>query len=388
MMSVKGDSAYELSIYKELHRYPEIGFSLDSTLKLVRRELDSLGVPYVEEYGRSSIVATLNPDCDSYTVAIRADMDALPITEATGLDYSSECEGVMHACGHDAHTAMALGALRKLARMDKSLIPRVKFIFQAAEEYPPSGAMLMAEDGVMDGVDEVLALHVSNYYPVGEIAVCPGYINANSDGFTLDFYGENAHVAAQQFGKDAISMAVRAYTAIEFMIAKEISPREPIVFNAGRIEGGTANNVIADRCSMYCTLRTHDESTEKRVLDKIKAICSSIAELDGGRFEFAMKKHYPAVYNDPEVTERLTRVGEKLLGSGCVRGLRRALGGEDFSYFLKSTPGCMFKLGTGNKDKGIDAELHTASFRIDTGALTVGRDVFVAYVLDCMDRVG
>ena len=377
---------YLTKIRRELHEYPEIGFDLTKTLALIRRELEAHGIEYTEKYGKSSIVATVNPECKGKTVGIRADIDALPVTEESDPPYKSKIDGAMHACGHDAHTAIALGAAIRLAEMKDSLTCRVKVIFQAAEEYPPSGAMLMVRDGVMEDIDEIISLHTDNDIPVGKIGIMPGDMNAISDGFVLTFHGKNAHAANQHKGIDAISMAVRAYSALEFMIAKEIDPREPIIFNVGTINGGKANNIIASECSMYCTLRTFENATADRVINKIKAICGSIAEIDGGSFEYEQKKHYPKVYNDLELTARVAAVAEKIVGKDNVVGKARGMGGEDFAYFANEKPGSMFRLGTRNESRGITYGAHTSRFDIDESALGIGVRMFVQYVLDNMNK--
>ena len=376
---------YLTKIRRELHEYPEIGFDLTKTLAIIRRELEAHGIEYTEKYGKSSIVATVNPECKGKTVGIRADIDALPITEDNDIPYKSKIDGAMHACGHDAHTAIALGAAIKLASMKESLGCRVKVLFQAAEEYPPSGAMLMTRDGVMEDIDEIISLHTDNDIPVGRIGIMPGDMNAISDGFVLTFRGKSAHAANQHKGIDAISMAVRAYSALEFMIAKEIDPREPVIFNVGTINGGSANNIIAPECSMYCTLRTFKNETAERVINKIKAICTSIAEIDGGSFEYQTKKHYPKVYNDLELTARVAAVAEKIVGKDNVVGKARGMGGEDFAYFANEKPGSMFRLGTRNESRGIIYGAHTARFDIDESALGIGLDIFVQFVLDATE---
>ena len=376
---------YAQKIRRELHRHPEIGFDLPKTLATLRRELDGMGVEYTEKYGKSGIVATINPEKSHYTIAIRADMDALPITEMNDVPYKSEHEGKMHACGHDAHTAIALATLKELNAMRDSIGCRVKFIFQPAEEYAPSGAKLMAEDGVMDDIDVIVALHVEPTLNSGTVGYISGPRNATSDGFTLTFRGKSAHVAEQQYGRDAIMMAVRAYTDIEFVIAKEVSAREPIIFNVGSIHGGVANNVICDECTMFCTLRTHTDETAEYVLNKIRAICASVAETAGGSFEYEQKKHYPMVKNDPEVTELLRRAAVAVVGEENVLTSRRGMGGEDFSYFANIKPGCMIHLGVKSKDSDTVHGLHTDRFDVDEEALDIGVKIFKKFVLDNMN---
>ena len=240
---------YTTKIRRELHMRPEVGFDLENTLAVVRRELDAVGIEYTEEYGKGSIVATVNPEKRHFTLGIRADMDALPIKEQRDVPYRSRTEGRMHACGHDAHTAIALTVARRLYEMRESIACRVRIVFQPAEEYTTSGARVMSEAGVMDGIDRMVALHVDPKIEVGRAAIREGEMNATSDGFSLNFYGKSAHVANQQNGVDAIAMAVKAYTDITFMAAKGVAATEPVIFNVGKFNGGTSNNLISSSAS-------------------------------------------------------------------------------------------------------------------------------------------
>ena len=225
--------------------YPEIGFDLDRTLKLLKSELDKIGVDYTEKYGKSSIVATINPEKNHFTIGIRADMDALPITEENTVDYKSKTEGKMHACGHDAHTAIALTTLKELYKERDNINCSVKFLFQSGEE-AYCGAKYMTDDGVMDDIDCIVALHVEPTCKTGKILVKPGARYANAYHFTLEFFGKSVHAAFQQNGIDANMIAMNAYSAIESMMAKSLSADDVAVFNAGEIQGGTANNIISD----------------------------------------------------------------------------------------------------------------------------------------------
>jgi amidohydrolase len=379
--------SYVINTRRRLHEYPEIGFDLPRTLKLVRDELSAMGVEYTEQYGKSSIVATVNPEKSGFTIGIRADMDALPIKEATDLPFKSRLDGQMHACGHDAHTAILLDTCRRISAMKDKIACRVKFIFQAAEEYPPSGAKLMAEDGVMDGIDCIIALHVNTDYKAGEIALRYGARNATSDGFYLEFYGRPAHVAHQHRGVDAIMMAVKAYTEIEFTVAKEIKAQDAVIFNVGAIHGGTTNNVICDKCSMYCTLRTQSQENADHILGKIKKIISAVAETSGGKAEFIESKHYPIVINDDILTRRVELTAAKVVGEDKIFTREQGMGGEDFAYFANIKPGCMFELGVCPDVDGKVYGLHTDRLIIDESALSVGSDIFVQFVLDNMNGI-
>lgn len=376
--------SYVRQIRRQLHMYPEIGFELPRTLELIRAELDQLGIPYTEEYGKSSIVATVNLHITDFTIGIRADMDALPIKEQNDVSYKSQIEGRMHACGHDAHTAIALATLKEIWEKRDQIACRVKFLFQSAEEYAPSGAMLMVKDGVMDDIDCIVALHCQPTMPVGCIGVTAGAQNATSDGFTIDFYGKSCHVANQNSGVDAIMMAVRAYTDIELMVAKEFDAQTPILFNVGAFHGGDANNVIADHCSLFCSLRTHDDAVAAYAFDKIQRIIDAVASTTGGHATLTRCKHYPILLNDEAVSDHVRHAAEKVVGKDGIKPYRRSMGGEDFSYFAMQKPACMFRLGVRNEEKGIVHGLHQDRFDIDEDALEIGVRIFVQFVLDHM----
>ncbi len=380
--------SYVTEMRRELHQYPEIGFDLPRTLALVRRELSRMGIAFSEEYGKSSIVATINPEKTQFTIGIRADMDALPITERTGLSYRSKLRGQMHACGHDAHTAILLDTARQLVEMRDRLSCRVKLIFQSAEEYSPSGAKLMAEDGLMNDIDCVVALHCDVNCDCGRINLLAGAQNAVSNGFLLEFFGKSAHVAAQQDGVDAIMMAVKACVAMEMAVSKELSATTPCVFNVGSIHGGKSNNSICDHTSLFCTMRTWDHETDTKMIGRLKQICRSVAKESGGRFKFTQKKYYPILYNDPTMTELMRASAAAVVGEENIGTHKRTLGGEDFAYFANQKPAVMFRLGIRNAEKGCVASLHQDHFNIDEDALAIGSAVFVRFVLDHMNGQG
>ncbi len=379
--------SYVINARRQLHMYPEIGFDLERTLAFLRSELDKIGVEYTEDYGKSSIVATVNPEKTNFTIGVRADTDALPIIEENDVPYKSRIEGQMHACGHDAHTAIALDTVRRIYEMRDQINCRVKFLFQSAEEYPPSGAKLMMQDGVMDDIDCIVALHCDSSYDVGTVALSSGPQSATSDGFLLTFKGTSAHAANQHKGVDAIMMAVRAYTDIQFMVAKEINAKNPIIFNVGSIHGGVANNIICDECTMYCTLRTHNQSDEEHIIDKIKKIIAGIAHSAGGSAEYVEKKHYPMVNNNKTVVEKLREAATKVIGEQNVLKNVQTMGGEDFSFFADKKPGAMYRLGIRNEERGIVIGVHNGKFDIDERALEVGVNVFIQFILDNMNGI-
>ncbi len=379
--------SYIVDVRRKLHQYPEIGFDLPRTLKLVKTELDKMGINYTEKFGKSSVVATLNEEKSNFTIGIRADMDALPIEEKTNLPFKSKIKGQMHACGHDAHTAILLDTARRLSEIKEKINCQVKFIFQPAEEYPPSGAMLMCKDSLMDDIDCVIALHVDCKYNSGTIGLSVGPQNATSNGFLIEFFGKSAHVAGQELGIDAITMAVKAYTAIEFMIAKEFSNRDVRIFNVGAINGGHSNNVICDYASMFCTLRTWDNEIDSAIIKRIKSIIKAVAKESGGKSKFTQKKYYPFVDNNEKITNLIRQSAIKVVGAENIVPKQRSMGGEDFSYMANEKPGCMFHLGIKNEEKGCIYSAHQDKFTVDEDVLTIGSDIFVQFVLDNMDGV-
>lgn len=379
--------SYLINARRHIHKHPEIGFDLDNTLAFLKGELDRMGVEYTEKYGKSSIVATINPEKTAFTIAVRADMDALPIKEENDIPFKSEIDGQMHACGHDAHTAICLDVCRRINEIKDEIACRVKFIFQAAEEYPPSGAKLMTGDGVMEDIDCIVALHVEPGTKAGKIKIKSGARNATSDGFYLELYGKTAHAADQQNGIDAITMAVKAYTEIEFMIAKEIKANDPIIFNVGSIHGGVANNIICDKCTMFCTLRTQKQENADYILAKIRKIIDSIADVSGGEARFVESKHYPIVINNEVMTERIIESAASVIGRENILPMEQWMGGEDFSYFANEKPGVMFELGVRNEELGYTVGLHNSKFMLDESALKIGSDIFVRFIKDNMNGI-
>ena len=379
-------ASYARELRRQLHMYPEIGFDLPKTLALVKGELDKWGIPYTEKFGRSSVVATINGEKTGFTIGIRADMDALPIQEKHTYEYASRHPGIMHACGHDAHTAILIATGRRLQEMKDQINCRVKLLFTPAEEYREPGCKGMAEDGVMDDIDIVIALHVDKDFPVGSVAINEGGQGGNSMGFTVDFYGKASHAAYQQRGKDAIAMAMEAYMAMEMMAMKEVDPTEPRLLNIGSIHGGNTNNILCDHCSMFGSSRTHNDEVSQYMIDRIREICEGIAACNGGRAEVKVVKFLPYVINDPAVCALVRKTAEKVVGPERIgRREKRTLGGEDFSFLCRRKPGMMFRLGSAGENPDTHAPVHSVDFDIDEACLAVGVDMFTQFVLENMN---
>ena len=324
------DNQYIKNLQHELHRIPELGFELPRTVAVVKRELDKIGIEYTEKYGKSSIVADLNPEKSNFTIAIRADMDALPITEQTGLEYSSEIEGQMHACGHDAHTAILIATVKALYEIKDEISCRVRFIFQPSEECPESGAKMLVENGVMDGVDVIIGLHVGGCRS-GQMGICSGASMAASRPFKLEFFGRSTHAATPHNGNDALAAAVRAYTSIKLMTSTELTPLERYICSICKLNAGTAQNVIADYAEMQGTIRSFNLDIDKYIIKRIEEIAESIKREMGVDYKLTTHLKSGVVYNDPKISAKILEAQKKVVGEENISPIAVRLGAEDFA---------------------------------------------------------
>lgn len=373
---------YARRIREEIHEYPEIGYDLEHTLSVVHRELDAMGIEYTDKYCRSSVVGYINPG-KSFTIGMRADMDALPIQEEVDVPFKSKNDGKMHACGHDAHTAILLAAAKVLKEKESELACTVKLIFSPAEEYIDPGCKHLAENGVMDDVDCAIAMHVGSDIPVGTIQVNDGGgLNGNSAGFTVDFYGKSSHAASQHNGKDAILMAVDAITAMEFMVAKEVDGRKTKVLNIGAIHGGEVANVVCNHVHLKGTLRTWDDEVNDYIVGRLEQICNGVAAQCGGTAKFDLYKYMPHMIGHPLMQQKLRALAGKLAG-GDEKVIRkeRTMGGEDFAFLTRKKPCGHFKVGIKPPHLAKNVA-HSGSFELDNGVFKPAVDMFVNFILE------
>ena len=384
--------SYVVKLRRELHENPELGFNLPKTLAILKRELEKIGVEYTEKYGKSSIVATVNPEKTGFTIGVRADIDALPIYEKTDVPFRSKIDGQMHACGHDAHAAMAMNALREVYAMRDEINCRVKFIFQASEEAPPSGAKLLADDGIMDDIDCIIGQHLELTEPAGVIDVPDNDVTATTVSFKLKFFGTKNHALRQHEAVDAIMIAISAYNQIEMMISKNLDGREVKVFNVGSIKGGQASNIVSDECEMDCTLRTLSDDIADTAVRRIKEICENTAKTWGGRFEYVEHTYDPKVVNNRIINERVLAAAVAVVGKDNVTNSNRPdkeknMGGEDFSFFSRLKPACMFHTGIRNEEKGCVYGGHTDMYKVDEDVLEPASRVIVRFIIDNMNGI-
>ena len=381
------DKEYILKLRHELHEYPEIGFDLPKTISVVKRELDSLGIPYTEKYGESSVVATLGKKKDAFTIGIRADMDALLIQEKTDLPFRSKVDGKMHACGHDAHTAMLLGTAKALKEMEEKLTCRVMLIFQPSEEGIRSGAEALVKGGLMDEIDVILGLHVENWLESGTIGICKGSSMASSRNLRIDFYGATAHATLPHTGVDALAAAVRTYNDIQYVLGREINPFDEYVCSIGKLEGGTTQNVVPDHAYMLGTIRTFDMKLDEFLIQRIQKIAENNAREVGAKAVVDSQLKAFVVYNNPYLSDRVLASAEKIVGKDRLVHMPKKLSSEDFSQYLTQKSGVFIRLGTRNEAKGCKTLPHNNDFMIDEDAFPIGTDTCVQFVLDNMNGI-
>ena len=379
------DKDYIISLRHEIHEYPEIGFDLPKTIAVVKRELDKLGIEYTIKYGESSVVGIINPDKSHFTIGIRADMDALLIEEKTDLPFKSKIKGQMHACGHDAHTAMLLGTAKALKAMEDKLECRVMLVFQPSEEGIRSGAEELVNGGLMEEIDVIVGLHIENWLESGKIGVCAGASMASSRNFRLDFYGRTAHASLPQTGADALAAAIRTYNNIQYMLTREINPFSKFICSVGKLEGGTTQNVVADYAYMLGTIRTFDMELDSFLIRRIEEIAKNTSSETGIEAVLDTSLKAFVVYNNPLISELVLESAKKV--SSGIQKMPEKLSSEDFSQYLTKKPGVFIRLGTRNAEKGCVTLPHNNDFLIDEEAFVIGSDTCIQFVLDNMNGI-
>lgn len=369
-----------IQMRRHIHKYPELGYKEINTAKYLADILRSEGIDVRENVGGTGIVATIVGAAPGRTIALRADMDALPIHEKTGKPYASSIAGVSHACGHDAHSAILAGTAILLQQHSRQIAGTVKCIFQSAEECPPLGGVLpMIEDGVLEDprVDAIYALHVTPDLPVGKLGVAKGLAMAASDRVEIKILGSGGHGSAPQQAVDAVLVAAHVVVALQSIVSRNTSPHVPAVLSIGVLRAGYRYNVIADSALLDCTVRTVDNLTRQLMQERIEQIVDGVTRAMGARYELRYTPGYPPASNHPEQVEKVMEAAEVTFGPGSVRLLQQpSLTGEDFAHFLERVPGAFFWLGArlSNGEKQYPA--HHPSFDIDEGALPLGVALF------------
>ena len=363
------------------HKYPELGFEEHRTAKVIAEKLKSYGIEVKTGVGKTGVIGDLYSKKDGKTIALRADMDALPVQEISDVSYKSQNEGVMHACGHDGHMAMLLGAARILSRNKDHLRRNIRFIFQPAEE-GKGGARYMIADGCLENVDEIYGMHLWNYQPYGEIGVKSGPVMAAADIFDITVKGIGGHGAAPQGTVDAIVIASNLIMSLQTIVSRNTDPLESIVITVGKIKGGHGFNVIADEVRLRGTTRTMTEENRQMIKIRMQEIIDGVAKASGATIKLDYQDGYPPTINDENFTQIVKKVANKIAGKGSVEPYLTMVA-EDFSYYLQKIPGCFFFIGSAPSDKeSMSVPHHCSHFDIDERALLVGTSMFVQLIFD------
>ena len=382
---VKAAQQELLAIRRHLHAHPELSGNEHQTAALVAGELRKLGWRVQEGVGRTGVLAELGPS-GGPVVALRVDMDALPVEERTGLPYASLNQGLMHACGHDIHTTVGLGVARILGPLAEQLVGTVRLLFQPAEE-TAQGAAWMVADGAMQGVDALFGVHVFPSLSVGTIGVRSGSLTAAAGELEVEVLGEGGHGARPHQSTDAIWIAARVVSGLQEAISRRLDALHPVVVSFGRIEGGKAFNVIADHVRLLGTVRCLDLELHAQLPCWIEETVQAICKGYGGEARVRYRCISPPVHNDPELTQLLADEAVELLGRPQVEWLEQpSLGAEDFAELQRDTPSTMFRLGVAGP-KGC-TPLHSNTFAADEAAVGVGVEVLSASLLRWLERAG
>jgi amidohydrolase len=374
-----------VEIRHHLHANPELSFQEFETSKYVKIALENIGISKIEHKADTGLVALIegkNPSVK--TIALRADMDALPIKELNNVAYKSKNEGVMHACGHDVHTSCLLGAAQILFSLRNEFEGTIKLIFQPGEEKLPGGASMMINEGVLKNPDAnaIIGQHVMPLIPVGKVGFKSGLYMASTDELYVKVIGKGGHGAMPQLNIDPVVIAAQIIISLQQIVSRMSSPIIPSVLSFGKVIANGATNVIPNEVIMEGTFRTLDEKWRLEAHDKMVKMATMIAESMGGKCEFEVRKGYPFLYNDETLTAKAKQHAIEFLGHENVIDLDIWMAAEDFAYYSQIIPACFYRLGTRNEEKGIVSSVHTPTFDIDENALEIGSGL-MAYLAIC-----
>ena len=359
---------------RHLHEHPELSYQEYNTVRFVAEKLQSFGISFKDGVATTGLVAEIkgkNPEKKS--IALRADMDALPIAEENSVSYKSKVAGVMHACGHDVHTASLLGTAKILNSIKDQFEGTVRLLFQPGEEKNPGGASYMIKDGALLNPQPagIIGQHVFPLLPVGKIGFREGMYMASCDEIYLKVIGKGGHAAAPDLTIDPILIASHIIIALQQVISRNASPKQPTVLSFGNIVGKGATNIIPNEVNIAGTFRAMNEDWRASALKKIKKMAESVAEGMGGKCEVEISRGYPYLENNPDLTRRIKHAAESYVGPENVVDLDITLGAEDFAYYSQVIPASFYRLGTSNPAKGISSYVHTPTFNIDEDALKI-----------------
>lgn len=364
-----------VSIRRHLHAHPELSYEEKETSKFIADKLTAYGIEHTTNIGGFGVVGLIKgKNADKKTIALRADMDALPIEEKNTTDYVSQNKGVMHACGHDVHTTSLLGAAKILNELKEEFEGTIKLIFQPAEEKLPGGASIMIKDGVLENpkVESIFGQHVLPQLETGKVAFKAGISMASCDEIYITVKGKGGHGAVPHLAIDPILIASHLVIALQSIVSRNANPTMPSVLTIGKFIANGATNIIPDDVRLEGTFRTFDEKWRAEAKEKIIATCNSVCASFGGSCDVVVEQGYPFLKNDETTTQQAFALAKEFLGNENVEEMPARMTAEDFSYYSQVVPACFYRLGTGNVSKGITSPIHTPTFDVDENCLKIG----------------
>ncbi len=363
-------------VRQHLHAHPELSYQEFNTSLFVQSKLKELGVPFSVMAG-TGVVGIIKGRPSDRVIALRADMDALPIQEENNVPYASTIKGVMHACGHDVHTTCLLGAAEILTELKDEWDGTIKLIFQPGEEKNPGGASILIKEGVLENPSPqaIYGLHVHPLLETGKLSFRSGKVMASADELYITIKGKGGHAASPHLTTDTILTASQLVVALQQVVSRNNDPFSPSVLSICSFQGGHTTNVIPSEVNLKGTFRAMDETWRFEAHKRIEEIVENIAKANRAVIELKIDIGYPAVYNDPSLCNQARLLGEEFIGNENVEESELRMGAEDFGYYSQQIPGCFFRLGTGNKKKGISSGVHTPTFDIDERAIEIGMGI-------------
>ena len=366
-----------IDIRHHLHAHPELSYQEFETSKYIQAQLKGYGIPFTVMAGTGVIGLIEGNNPASRIIALRADIDALPIEESNDVPYRSKNPGIMHACGHDVHTTILLGAAKILNEIKEEWNGTIKLIFQPGEERNPGGASILISEGVLKNPEPsaIFGLHVHPALPVGSFSFRGGKVMASADEIYMTVKGKGGHAAAPHLTTDTVLVCSHIVIALQQVISRNSDPFSPSVLTISSIQGGNTTNVIPSEVKMMGTFRALDEKWRFKAHELIRTIATSTAESMGASIDIHIDIGYPAVMNNEKLTEQSMQLAKEMAGDEKVETTEMRMGAEDFGYYSQVIPGCFFRLGVGNKEKGITATVHTPRFDIDERAIQYGMEM-------------
>ncbi|MFZ9331582.1 MAG: M20 metallopeptidase family protein [Chitinophagaceae bacterium] len=368
------------SVRHHLHANPELSYKEFNTSKFIQDHLQSLGIPF-KVMAETGVVALIEGKKSNRVIALRADIDALPIQEANNVAYASKVPGVMHACGHDVHTTILLGAARILNETKAHWEGTVKLIFQPGEEKNPGGASILIKEGVLENPapTAIIGLHVHPILETGKLSFKSGKAMASADEIYITVKGKGGHAATPHLTADTVLAASELVVALQKVVSRDKDPLSPSVLSICAINGGFTTNVIPSEVKLMGTFRAMDETWRFNAHKRMKEIADGIATSSGAEIDFKIDVGYPTVYNDPVITEKARSIAASTMGISNIEEGELRMGAEDFGYYSQKIAGCFFRLGTGNKQKNITSGVHTPTFDIDEDAIEIGMRMMATF---------